>query len=90
MINQKRLEHAKTENEVSQFSQRAEEERKRIRPFFTDFMESAYWNIPKHTDESTDEPGRFTRSDMFRAFMYGAREAGHLYREVKEGMTDAQ
>ena len=77
MINQRRLDQAKSDHEASQLSQQAEDERKKLHPFFADFMESAYWNIPKPGGD--DEPPKFTRTDMFRAFMYGAREAGHLY-----------
>lgn len=81
MINNERLESLRRGREVSKFAMETQKERDRIIPFFRDFMESAYWNIPEPPD-GCDEAPKFTRTDMFRAFMYGAREAGHLYQEA--------
>ena len=89
MINNERLESLRRDREVSHHAKEAQAERDRIIPLFKDFMESAYYNIPE-TPAGCDEAPKFTRTDMFRAYMYGAREAGHLYSEKQEADHDGE
>lgn len=89
MINNGRIEDLRRDKEAANLSKTAQSERERITPYFTDFMESAYYLIQPYTGEK-DEPCQFSRTDMFRAFMYGAREAGHLYWKQEKGEGDGR
>jgi len=74
MLNSERIEDLRRYKEVISLSIQAEKERKELQRPFKDFMESAYYNIPKQTGDG-DENVQFTRTDMFRAFQYGYKEA---------------